>query len=131
MGIVAFLPSSKKLVRAVRIERTLEQGLKLSPLPGWATLGWWVGVESNHSPKERLYRPLARAAGFAFPLVAPLGKSYPPCVMDFDHLPGAVKSFGLGSAKAKGTAAILAEIDKCEVVCANCHRLRTWVRRQA
>jgi hypothetical protein len=59
---------------------------------------------------------------------ADCGGAFPVFVMDFDHLPGAKKAFGLGNAKDKGTTAILAEIAKCEVVCANCHRLRTWSR---
>ena len=68
---------------------------------------------------------------------ADCGGSYPPCVMDFDHLPQYEKAFALGAwtgsgpltARAKSQA--LAEIAKCEVVCANCHRLRTFRRRQA
>ncbi len=52
-------------------------------------------------------------------------------VLDFDHLPGADKHFDVaravtGSTRAWGT--IKAEIDKCEVVCANCHRRRTAKR---
>lgn len=27
-------------------------------------------------------------------------------------------------------AMVLEEIGKCDVVCANCHRRRTWARRQ-
>lgn len=57
-------------------------------------------------------------------------QSYHPCVMDFDHvLPGKVQSL----AKMVGRyskAAILEEIAKCELVCSNCHRVRTWNRRK-
>lgn len=48
-----------------------------------------------------------------------------PEALDFDHLPGAVKSFTIGSAVRKSKDELLAEIAKCEVVCANCHRVRT------
>jgi hypothetical protein len=55
-----------------------------------------------------------------------------PAALDFDHLPGSVKKGRLAS-MACGSAlkTIHAEIDKCEVVCANCHRVRTATRRKA
>jgi hypothetical protein len=53
-----------------------------------------------------------------------------PVVLEFDHLRD--KSFTIGQALSrKGWANILAEMEKCEVVCANCHRRRTAVRRGA
>lgn len=50
-----------------------------------------------------------------------------PVCMDFDHLRD--KSFNLSRATSrvfKSLDALQAEVMKCEVVCANCHRLRTW-----
>jgi hypothetical protein len=54
--------------------------------------------------------------------------SYPPCVMDFDHLNN--KEFNISTARAcgYGKAKILKEISKCELVCSNCHRIRTHNR---
>ena len=50
-----------------------------------------------------------------------------PLVLEFDHLGN--KSFDIGRAtRAKSWTAFLAEIEKCEVVCANCHRIRTGLR---
>jgi hypothetical protein len=62
---------------------------------------------------------------------ADCGVCYPPCVMDFDHL--ADKEFLISSATKRGlsNARLLAEIAKCEVVCSNCHRLRSWSRLKA
>lgn len=54
-----------------------------------------------------------------------------PIVLDFDHLPGHEKRFDISRAVSGSTrswTAILAEIGKCEVVCANCHRRRTAAR---
>jgi hypothetical protein len=54
-----------------------------------------------------------------------------PVALDFDHLPGEQKSFNIGQAvKQKGmtTERLDAELQKCELVCANCHRIRTLVR---
>ena len=54
--------------------------------------------------------------------------SYEPHVLDFDHL--ANNSFGISRAIQQGMAIdkIRAEIKKCEIVCANCHRERTRAR---
>lgn len=53
---------------------------------------------------------------------------YPSYVMDFDHVRGE-KLFDIGhSAINRGLKATLAEIAKCEVVCANCHRERSHRR---
>jgi hypothetical protein len=51
-----------------------------------------------------------------------------PVVLEFDHLRD--KEFGIGAGLVqKGWETILAEIEKCEVVCANCHRRRTAQRQ--
>ena len=47
--------------------------------------------------------------------------------MDFDHLSrkeGEISSLMYTS----GTDVLLKELAKCEVVCANCHRIRTAIR---
>jgi hypothetical protein len=49
-------------------------------------------------------------------------------MFDWDHLPGTQKLFSI-SAASRAKSTILAEIAKCELVCANCHRMRTWYRR--
>lgn len=55
-------------------------------------------------------------------------RCFPPECMDFDHVRGE-KSFGI--ARGQSLAATLAEIAKCDLVCANCHRIRTVARRRA
>jgi hypothetical protein len=53
-----------------------------------------------------------------------------PVVLEFDHLRD--KAFAIGAALSqKSWNSILEEIEKCEVVCANCHRRRTARRRGA
>jgi hypothetical protein len=63
---------------------------------------------------------------------ADCGYNAHPAALDFDHRPGEVKLFtvSLGST-SKGIQTLLAEVAKCDVVCANCHRVRTWERSQA
>lgn len=58
-----------------------------------------------------------------------------PKALQFDHLPEFEKSFDISKAPELGYSwnKILAEINKCEVVCANCHSIRThdraeWIR---
>lgn len=53
--------------------------------------------------------------------------------LDFDHLPGTQKCGEVGRMATwdETVDAALAEIEKCEVVCANCHRIRTYERRKA
>ena len=55
------------------------------------------------------------------------GIQYPHYVMDFDHVRGE-KKFDIATNTSKGVEAILDEIAKCDVVCANCHRHRTAMR---
>lgn len=54
---------------------------------------------------------------------------FPPECMDFDHLRDKVKGVSALAYAGRPWEEIQAEIDKCELVCANCHRIRT--RRRA
>jgi hypothetical protein len=49
--------------------------------------------------------------------------------LDFDHRPGEIKLFDLSQAGGRSWTRVWAEIQKCDVVCANCHRRRTYDRR--
>ncbi len=60
---------------------------------------------------------------------ADCGISYPSYVMDFDHLEGTLKLECVSKMTGFSKEKILAEIAKCEVVCSNCHRIRTFSRR--
>ena len=58
------------------------------------------------------------------------GNTFPPECMDFDHVEQ--KTFNIGSVasgRGVGIDTLQAEIMKCELVCANCHRVRTKGRR--
>jgi hypothetical protein len=56
------------------------------------------------------------------------GISYPPHILDFDHIRD--KRFGITQASRDNISMtkILEEIAKCEIVCSNCHRHRTYMR---
>ena len=57
-------------------------------------------------------------------------KKFPTVCMDFDHI-GDDKILNVSAAIQQGWSfkRILLEIAKCELVCANCHRIRTASRR--
>jgi len=57
------------------------------------------------------------------------GGSFPPYVMEFDHVRGA-KRFAIGKMANHSRAAIEVELDKCELVCCVCHRIRSHERRE-
>lgn len=61
------------------------------------------------------------------------GGRFEPHQMDFDHRDASTKRFRLtsGGAMLRPTAVILDEASKSDVVCANCHRIRTWRRHRA
>jgi hypothetical protein len=56
------------------------------------------------------------------------GENYPYWIMDFDHLKD--KQFNISNFQTKFSTIeiIKKEINKCDVVCSNCHRNRTYLR---
>jgi hypothetical protein len=62
---------------------------------------------------------------------ADCGGRFETCQMDFDHRDPAAKRYTVSRMVAKATTeTILEEVAKCDIVCANCHRLRTWQRAE-
>lgn len=58
---------------------------------------------------------------------ADCGKYYPYWIMEFDHLHDKDFDMNMGI-KVRGINQIKAEISKCDVVCSNCHKDRTYQR---
>jgi len=97
---------------------------------------WYQSHREEHITRATNVNRRARARTRA--LIAELkshpcadcGGSFPPALMDFDHVRGT--KHGIISRMSGGRMArakLLEEINKCEVVCANCHRRRTYLRR--
>lgn len=61
---------------------------------------------------------------------ADCGQIFPFYVMQFDHI-DTNKEYTVGNMLTGDYSLekIMKEISKCEVVCANCHAIRTWTRR--
>ena len=53
-----------------------------------------------------------------------------PVALDFDHIDPAAKEFTIGTAYTSvSSKRLYKEIDKCQVLCANCHRVKTLQSR--
>lgn len=63
---------------------------------------------------------------------AECGVTFHPAVMDFDHVRGEkVADVAEAYRRLFSPQRFMAEIQKCDLVCANCHRLRTFRRSRA
>ena len=61
---------------------------------------------------------------------ADCGGHFEACAMDFDHRKPAEKRYTVTRMVGRQpSATIMDEVAKCDIVCANCHRLRTWAAR--
>lgn len=58
------------------------------------------------------------------------GEAFPPECMDFDHRDPSTKLYNVSQMQGRSREEILAEIAKCDLRCANCHRILTRRRRQ-
>lgn len=57
------------------------------------------------------------------------GYNLHPHALEFDHRPGTTKKFNIGAFRNRSWETLLDEIKKCDVVCSNCHKIRTATRR--
>lgn len=60
---------------------------------------------------------------------ADCNRRFPPYVMDFDHVRG-TKQIDLSKLRRRSMQVVREEAAKCDVVCANCHRIRTFTKQQ-
>lgn len=57
------------------------------------------------------------------------GNKFHPAAMQWDHRPGTIKTGDVANLAHRGNKKlVLAEIEKCDLVCANCHAVRTYDR---
>lgn len=82
---------------------------------------------SNDATKQKLIAIIEQEKNKPCP---DCGNSYPPYVMDFDHVRG-VKFLSVSKMVTYTERKLRTEIAKCEVVCSNCHRIRTHNRRRS
>ena len=53
-----------------------------------------------------------------------------PAALDFHHIDPDTKEFAVSTMKSLSLSRILEEIKKCEILCANCHRIKHYNARQ-
>lgn len=56
------------------------------------------------------------------------GEDYLYYVLEFDHRPDEIKLFNISMYGQYTLEDVKKEIAKCDIVCANCHKIRTWQR---
>ncbi len=86
---------------------------------------------ANRNSARRRSRRKKRAIEVLGGACRDCGGAFPgrPEVFDFDHLHGKVRNVG-GMLPNAAWSTILSELEKCELVCANCHRTRTKERER-
>lgn len=110
-----------KLRAAKRVQNQLE---RRAPKQSKATLD---KKRVNDRAKRDVRRRLL--AQFKSRPCVDCGGVFDPVCMDWDHLPGKSKLFTISrDALTRGLEDMLDEMVKCELVCSNCHRLRTKFR---
>ena len=90
------------------------------PREGYATKRYHANVQIIRSMK------IGRTCADC-PLICTV-ENFP--VFDWDHRPGTEKKFNLSAPGGRAQKTVQAEVAKCEVVCANCHRMRGFTRKQ-
>lgn len=55
------------------------------------------------------------------------GVKYPHYVMEFDHTGDKKSNISELASRKASQKQLWEEISKCDVVCANCHKVRTWI----
>jgi hypothetical protein len=98
---------------------------------------WWAAYRRKYYLENREYTLAVNRANREKRLTAMRAAKDKPCAdcghkfphpcMEFDHVRG-VKKFCVSQINGS-MKRIREEIAKCEVVCANCHRIRTWNRK--
>lgn len=116
--------------RRCRLQFTAEEGFS----PSRVRSRNWVCRECTRKENRARY-DANRAFIDAYKLAAgcaDCGYKVSPVALEFDHLPGSDKTGKVSDlAGCRNLARVKEEIAKCEVVCSNCHAIRTAERGQS
>lgn len=84
-------------------------------------------MSTSNAPRQKRARLYAQSAKNV--PCADCGVAYPYFVMDFDHRGDKVLEINRLVKRGPSLVSLQSEIDKCDVVCSNCHRARTFLKR--
>jgi len=89
-------------------------------------------IAQNAARRKRIYQEqLAKTDLIKSAPCTDCGRVFFPWQMDFDHRPGTEKLNEVSTLLGEAPWSVIeAEIAKCDVVCACCHRHRTHIRKQ-
>lgn len=98
--------------------------------------GWYEKNKTNHVQQvggnNRRYRReiINKLNDLKSRPCSDCGKVFHPCAMDFDHRDPSLKIGNISRMKGRANSLdrILQEAAKCDLVCAVCHRIRTFKR---
>lgn len=100
------------------------------------TISYHLGPGQKEKTKERSTRSRTKLKRQLWDIkeesgCVDCGEKYPHYMLDFDHIPGFEKIGNVADVVAnysweKG----MKELEKCQIVCANCHRIRSYQRNQ-
>jgi transposase len=123
------------------IFKLYEQGLSYNQIKeelgcSKSTISYHVGKGQKEKTMNR--QKQSRHRNIAFIREQKQGKpcvdcreDYPYWMLEFDHLPGHEKLFTIGGRRARDFTIqqLIDEIAKCDIVCSNCHKNRTYWRQ--
>lgn len=98
------------------------------------TIAYHLGAGQKDKTKERTNRSRTLAKRKIWEMKESSGcvdckESYPHYMLDFDHLPEYNKSDSPTAILHRYSwEKAMKEIEKCDIVCKNCHAIRTWSR---
>lgn len=126
--------SLKPQIEALRAQglsyNDIQKELKCSK----GTIAYYLGEGQKQKTRQRQKDARARIGNYIIGVkdnqhCVDCGVSYRYWVMDFDHLVD--KSFNIGHYRShtNDIQRIREEMEKCEIICSNCHRDRTYRRR--
>lgn len=130
-----FICNSWKIMRQVKkalqgqAKEKLEQAILVEAQREFEKLGG-IGSFQDYRPlKKNEKREFIENYKKTHNICADCKQHIPVCALDFDHVRG-MKLGGIADLVTKkiSFSTLQAEMEKCELVCANCHRIRTFNR---
>ena len=99
-----------------------------------STVSYYCGQDqktkqlSRQKDKRSKMRTLIQESKTSVPCMD-CGNSYPYFIMEFDHRPDEIKLYTISDVNTiPSMDALKTEMAKCDIVCSNCHKYRTWER---